>query len=157
MVKKIIKPTARLAPIYINGCSKPNKWRPTPAYDLQLIQLRFSSSQASATAICCPVYRSSVTSDSPGRRRGQCHHGCGTAGAYIVARRQGTDLSNKSCPRGLTTAYDHAAGDHGRHRHHHREAGESIKHGNFISYESGCMTFFHKQHFKLYFPRWDSD
>jgi hypothetical protein len=94
---------------------------------------------------------------SPERRRGQCHHGCGTAGEYIVARRQGTDLRNKSCPRGLTTAYDHAAGDHGRHRHHHREAGESIKHGNFISYESGCMTFFHKQHFKLYFPRWDSD
>jgi hypothetical protein len=34
---KIIKPTTRLASIYIHGCSRPNKWRCIAAYDLQLI------------------------------------------------------------------------------------------------------------------------
>jgi hypothetical protein len=34
---KIIKPTARLPPVYINGFSRSNKWRPTAAYDFQLI------------------------------------------------------------------------------------------------------------------------
>jgi hypothetical protein len=31
-------------------------------------------------------------------------------------------------------AYDHAAGDHGRDRHQHREAEESTKLGYFICY-----------------------
>jgi hypothetical protein len=51
-----------------------------------------------------------------------------------VGWRQCTDQRNKRCPRGLTIAYDHATGDHGRHRHQHREAEESTKLGYFICY-----------------------
>jgi hypothetical protein len=71
---------------------------------------------------------------SPVRRQGRRHHGCITAGACTVAWRKGTDQRNRRHPRGLTTAYNHAAGDHGRHRHHHREAGERTKLGGFICY-----------------------
>jgi hypothetical protein len=53
-------------------------------------------------------------------------------------------------------AYDHAAGDHGHHRHQHREAEERTKLVFHMLYESGSMKFFHKKHFKLYFPRGDS-